>query len=217
MPPVRIRYLTIEVGDVDIHLCILRNNQQYEDDGGLTEALGISTATWPLFGQLWDSSVVLAHLMLRHDIQGMRILEVGCGMALSSHVLEHRVADITATDHHPSVAPFLQRNTALNDGRPIPFVRAGWDDDGEDELGRFDLIIGSDLLYERGHAEMLSRFIDQHANVSCKVILIDPGRGYRARFSRNMVQRGYTHSQCAASTEGIDTAGFRATVLTYTR
>jgi len=195
MSTLRVRYQTLEFGDTDIHLRTLRDNQEFSDNQGEAEALGISSATWPLFGIVWPSGEVLAHLMSDFDIKGKRILEVGCGIALSSLVLNQREADITATDYHPEAGNFLQENTELNSDRDIPFVRTGWADE-ESDLGTFDLIIGSDLLYERGHAEILSEFLNQHAKPHCEIIIVDPGRGHHARFSKLMVNLGFTHSQC---------------------
>ncbi len=190
----RVRYQTLEFDGIDIHVRTLRDNQEFSDDDGIAEGLGISSATWPLFGIVWPSGEVLAHLMSDFHIEGKRILEVGCGIALSSLVLNHRHADITATDYHPEAGNFLQENTELNDDDNIPFVRTGWADDATN-LGEFDLIIGSDLLYEQEHAELLSEFIDQHAKSHCEIIIVDPGRGKHARFSKQMVKRGFSHSQ----------------------
>lgn len=201
MTALRFRYQTMEFGDMDIHLRTLRDNQEFSDDDGIAEALGISSATWPLFGIIWPSGEVLAHLMHDQDITGKRILEVGCGIALSSLVLNHRLADITATDYHPEAGSFLMENTDLNHDANIPFMRTGWEDI-DSGLGEFDLIIGSDLLYERGHAESLSAFIDRHARPHCEVILVDPGRGHHARFSKLMVGLGFAHSQSRPANTG---------------
>lgn len=194
MSSLRVRYQTIEFGDTDIHLCTLRDNQEFSDDEHIAEDLGISSATWPLFGIVWPAGEVLAHLMVDQNIKDKRILEVGCGIALASHVLNNRDADITATDYHPETEAFLNENTALNEKKNIPFMRTGWADE-KTNLGLFDLIIGSDVLYERGHAEMLSEFINQHANSSCEVVFVDPGRGHHARFSKLMVKLGFSHHQ----------------------
>ena len=153
MSSLRVRYQTIEFDNVDIHVRTLRDRQQFSDDDGIAEDLGISSATWPLFGIIWASGEVLAHLMFDYDIEGKRILEVGCGIGLTSLMLNQRDADITATDHHPEAGSFLRQNVRLNAGEPIPFERTGWGDEA-DQLGRFDLIIGSDLLYESEHAEL---------------------------------------------------------------
>ena len=94
---------------------------------------------------LWPSSQILAQMMSKFDVKNKKILEVGCGMALSSLVLNHRLADISSTDYHPSVEGFLNDNTELNEDKIIPYERTGWTDE-DDSLGLFDLIIGSDLL-----------------------------------------------------------------------
>jgi len=217
MTPIRVRYQTMEFDNVDIHVRTLRNNQEFSDDDGIAEALGISSATWPLFGIVWPSGELLAHLMADYHIDGKRILEVGCGIALSSLVLNHRHADITATDYHPEAGAFLLENTNLNNDEVIPFLRTGWKDENSN-LGKFDLIIGSDLLYEQGHAEMLSGFINNHALPHCEVIIVDPGRGRHARFSKQMVSLGYTHSQSRpANIAYLDKPMPKGQVLHYQR
>ncbi len=214
MSSLRVRYRTIEFDQMDIHVRTLRDNQQFSDDDGVSEALGISSAMWPLFGVVWASGEVLAHLMSDFDIAGKRILEVGCGIGLASLLLNHRSADITATDHHPEAGDFLQRNARLNEDRQIPFVRTGWADD-DSGLGEFDLIIGSDLLYESEQVELLAAFIDRHAKRHCDVIIVDPGRHLHARFSKQMVSRGYSHSQNKPDNVDYLTQPFKGQVLRY--
>ncbi|SEH09167.1 class I SAM-dependent methyltransferase [Candidatus Venteria ishoeyi] len=216
MSSLRVRYQTIEFDDVDIHIRTLRDKQQFEDVDDVALKLGISSATWPLFGIIWDSSQVLAHLMFDYEIAGKRILEVGCGIALASLVLNHRLADITATDYHPEVEGFLLENTQLNKDKVIPFVRTGWADE-DSGLGKFDLIIGSDLLYEQEHIELLSGFINQHANPHCEVIIIDPGRRQHARFSKKMVSLGYSHQQSKPKNTEHFKQPFKGYILRYSR
>ncbi len=191
---VRIKYQTFEFEDTDIHVRTLRDLQQFSDVENKASNLGISSAQWPLFGVIWASGELLARLMYDYEIDGERILEVGCGIGLASLVLDFRLADITATDYHPEAEEFLLQNTKLNGLRTIPFVRTGWNDSISD-LGTFDIIIGSDLLYEAGHSDLLAAFIDQHAKRHCIVILVDPGRSHASRFSKNMIQLGYSYSQ----------------------
>jgi predicted nicotinamide N-methyase len=193
MTPARIRYQTLEFGETDIHLCTLRDNQQFYDPEGIAENLGISSSFWPLFGIIWPSSIVLAHFMENHNTTGKRILEVGCGMALSSLLLNKHNADITATDHHPEVEKYLVRNTLLNNEQSIYFERVDWADK-EDLLGSFDLIIGSDLLYEDQHIELLANFINIHAKPKCEIILVDPARGRKNKLTSRMTAHGYAHS-----------------------
>lgn len=203
MPSPRIRYQTLEFNSTDIHIRALRDNQEFSDDDGEAERLGISSAQWSLFGILWPAGEALARHMFDYEIEGLRILEVGCGLGLSSIVLNHRNADITATDYHPEAGRFLAKNTQLNDDDDIPFVRTGWADEADD-LGEFDLIVGGDLLYEKEHSALLSGFINKHAREHCTVILSDPGRGNQNRFGREMEALGYTQSRSrTAHTESM--------------
>jgi len=216
MSTLQLRYQTLEFDDTDIHVRTLRDKQQFSDIDDVALNLGISSATWPLFGVIWDSGEVLAHLMSDYEIAGRRVLEVGCGIALASLVLNHRTEDITATDYHPEVEGFLQENTRINQGKTIPFFRTGWADE-DCGIGDFDLIIGSDLLYEPNHADLLSGFIERHARPHCEVIIVDPGRSQHTRFSKHMVRLGYVHSQSKPANSDYLTQPFRGQVLRYQR
>lgn len=205
MADLRFRYQTLEIGPFDVHVRTLRDTQQYDEAEDRGEALGISSATWPLAGVIWPSGVTLAHLMATYPLRGRRVLEVGCGVGLASLVLNQRDADITATDRHPDGGARLQGNAALNDGPPIPFERTDWTD-ADDELGLFDLIIASDVLYEASHVAALSAFIERHAAERCEVLVVDPGRGQRGGFRRRMQALGYA-CDVAADARPADQTG----------
>jgi predicted nicotinamide N-methyase len=214
--PIRVRYQTIEVGDMDIHLCTLRDKQQFSDPEGEADIMGISSATWPLFGVVWPSSIVLANHMLDYDIRNKRILEIGCGMALSSLLLNERMADITATDYHPEVNHFLDRNTDLNSGKNIAFEQVDWAND-ESDLGKFDLIIGSDLLYEDEHVLLLANFINNHANQHCDIILVDPDRGRKNKLDREMIAFGFTSSYIKPEHTDYLEESYKGSILKFSR
>ena len=206
----RLCYQTIEFGNTDIHLCTLRDRQEFHDPEGIAEGLGIGSALWPLFGVVWPSSLVLANFISDYDTASKRILEVGCGMALSSLLLNKQHADITATDYHPEANAFLQRNALLNNDNAIAFERSDWIENN-DSLGLFDLIIGSDLLYEDRHIDLLSKFIESHSNRSCEVIVVDPGRGRKNKFITRMKAFGFTsvqHKPAHADYLGHDFKGY---------
>ena len=216
MTNLRLSYQTVEFGDIDIHLCTLRNKQEFHDPAGIAEKLGICSASWPIFGVIWPSSLVLAHFISDYNTQSKRILEVGCGMALSSLLLNKQHADITATDYHPEANKFLKRNALLNQDSAIAFEQVNWADPG-DKLGLFDLIIGSDLLYEDNHIELLAKFIEAHANPTCEVIIVDPGRGRKNKLSTRMKEYGFSSSQqIPAHTKYLDHE-FKGYILKFER
>lgn len=198
-PGYEVRFETIEGCGADLHLRSLLDRQQFHDPLGEAERAGISSATWPIFGLLWPSGRVLAHAMLSFEVEGKRILEVGCGLALASLVIHRRGGDITASDCHPLSGTFLLENLRLNDLPSMKYETGNWAESNP-ALGLFDLIIGSDLLYDRDQPRALSNFIDLHSASTVEVLIVDPDRGNQPRFSRNMAALGYSHSEARIKT-----------------
>jgi predicted nicotinamide N-methyase len=206
----------------------LLDKQQFADPLGTADRLGISSAAWPLFGQLWPSGAHLAARLAARPVHaGERILEVGCGLGLASLVGHRRGADVTASDCHPLAASFLADNLRLNALAPMKYRHGDWSasvrqrqqaqDEGLRTLrGRFDLIIGSDLLYERDEGGMLAHFIGRHAAPGALVWIVDPDRGNRPVFNRNMAAQGFAlHEErldCVAAF-GID--AYKGRLLSY--
>ncbi|MEZ4754541.1 MAG: histidine kinase [Bdellovibrionota bacterium] len=152
--------------------------------------LGISSALWPIFGQIWPMSKILTRIMLTEPLEERCILEVGCGLALPSIVIQQMGGNITASDYHPLAQSFLLENTILNSLAEIPFAAGNWNISLPSPK-KFDLIIGSDLLYETSSVELLSSFIDLNLSQQGKVIIIDPGRGSHRTFVRKMEFIGF--------------------------
>ncbi|MDG2277530.1 MAG: methyltransferase domain-containing protein [Pseudomonadales bacterium] len=216
MPKVRFRYQTVELGGKDFHLRSLRDRQQCPDDITEAEACGISSATWPLFGILWQSEELLATIVLDEEIANRRILEVGCGLGLASLLLQGRGADITAMDYHPDAKHFLDYNARLNDLEPIPFARTSWLDPNP-ELGLFDTIIGSDVLYDRHNLSPLLEFIITHAAAGSTILLVDPRRGLTGPFTRLLSARGFTPNVTDFSHTSHDGTEKNCRVLRFVR
>jgi len=178
--------------------------QQFSDPQGDADRLGISSAAWPLFGVLWPSGAYLAaRLGLRPVSAGERILEIGCGLALASLVGHRKGADVTASDCHPLAQGFLVENLRLNGLLPMKYRHGQWGVAASPQRwrgatvvqGEFDLIIGSDLLYERDEDATLAGFIAAHAAPGAEVWIVDPDRGNRPAFNRHMRARGFVGSE----------------------
>ncbi len=193
MPGYEVEIVNHHIGGSDFRIRALLNRQQFSDPDGSAERAGVAPASWPLFGVVWPAGLALAEEMSHFPIAGKSILELGCGIALTSLVLARRGADITACDYHPLAEAFLQHNVALNQLPALPFRTAPWLGPNP-LLGRYDLIVGSDLLYERDHATLLAGFIAQHTHPASQVLIADPGRGYVSTFSALMANLGYVRS-----------------------
>ncbi|MCY1212988.1 Lysine methyltransferase [compost metagenome] len=216
MPGYQVRFQDISVGDMDFHIRSLLDHQQYHDPELEAENLGISPESWPLFGQVWPSGQVLAHTMLTMDLQGKRILEVGAGLALASLVVHRRGGDVTASDFHPLIPDFLAENLRLNDLGPINYRAAKWSDINDD-LGLFDIIIGSDVIYERDQPAQLADFIDRHSADLVDVYIVDPNRPNRSKFCREMAELEYA-SQITCMNRVMDNGeAYKGSLLHFQR
>lgn len=192
------------VGVANLHIRSLLNQQQFFDPLGLALQVGISSATWPIFGLLWPSGARLAQRLAKRGVRaGERVLEVGCGLALPSLVGHRLGLDMTASDCHPLVPRFLRANLRLNALAPMQYRHGAWDapepvtEAGHSTTlrGRYDLLIGSDLLYDRDASMVLAAFMDRHASDRAEIWVVDPDRGNRSVFLRQMNALGFAASQ----------------------
>lgn len=151
----------------------------------------ISEAAFPLAGIVWPCGEVLANYLLEIDLAEKRVLEIGCGMGLAAQLLGLLEVDLTAMDIHPVVNEYLQINARINGLKPPLFIEASWSDPSVN-LGRFDLVIASDVLYEPRHSNHLADFIHRHADG--EVIIVDPDRGQANAFIEEMQHAGFNRT-----------------------
>jgi len=203
-------------GGADLQIRSLLDKQQWHDPQGVALALGVSSATWPLFGLVWPSAQKMADLMQTWPLHNLRILEIGCGLALASLVIHRRLGNITASDCHPYTQRFLSANLLLNALPMMAYQSGHW---GRDNplLGEFDLIIGSDVLYERDHPAQLADFIQRHAAQHAQVLIIDPNRGQRSAFNKCMSGHQFDLTQSDIVLPLHDLTPYRGSLLNYQR
>lgn len=216
MPGYTTRLLTLRFCGIDYRIRALSDLQQFADPLGIAERAGISSSNWSLFGQVWPAGRVLARAMCSFDVAGKRILELGCGLGLASLVLNRRKADITASDHHPLAEEFLTYNAALNGLRVPAYLDLAWDQPQPD-LGRFDLIIASDVLYERGHAGQLAKLLALHTRPEAEVLITDPGRGNSGAFTTALKSQGFSVEEVRSAFDDGDEPPYRGRLLSFRR
>lgn len=113
------------------------------------------------------------------------------------------------TQEHPVAVAFLAENLRLNSLAPLRYRHGQWGaapgpwtprgSAGAAAAtalqGEFDLIIGSDLLYEPDARATLAAFIEAHAAPAAEIWVLDPQRGNRPAFHRQMAAQGFGLSQ----------------------
>jgi len=213
----------------DLIIRSLLDRQQFFDPLGEADRMGISSAAWPLFGLLWPSAAHLAARMALRPVRtAERILEVGCGLALASLVGHRRGADVTASDCHPLAERFLEENLRLNALAPMKYRHGNWSalplPPGQECApagvirGEYELIIGSDVLYDRDASVALADFIARHCAPGGEVWIIDPDRGNRPAFSRKMGAHGFlAREERLKLPAAVGAVAYKGRLLVYRR
>jgi predicted nicotinamide N-methyase len=127
----------------------------------------------PYWSVLWRSGVALARELDAMNLSGLRVVELGCGLAVPSLVAARAGAVVLATDACPEALALVARN-ARGNGVSVETAAVEWAEAG-DLVARapFDLVLAADVLYERaGVASLLSLL----PRLAPEAWLADPGR-----------------------------------------
>jgi predicted nicotinamide N-methyase len=127
----------------------------------------------PYWSVLWRSGVALARELDGAALRGMRVVELGCGLAVPSIAAARAGATVVATDSSAEALSLARRNARLNSVH-IRTVRVDWAD--RDELVRqapFDLAVAADVLYESASVVQLLSLLPRLAP---EAWVADPGR-----------------------------------------
>ena len=146
----------------------------------------------PYFGILWPAAEALAEFISKNPqhFKNTRVLELGCGLGLPSLVASHLGAKVLATDFHPDVEEYFTRNLR-HSNLACEYTRLNWRD--EDLLReKFDVVMGSDVLYEGKHPQEVAQGLIRFIKPNGKIILSDPGRNYLQQFLTAMKIEGFT-------------------------
>lgn len=127
----------------------------------------------PYWAILWRSGVALARELSTASLEDKRVIELGCGLAVPSLAAARAGAVVMATDVRPEPLELAERNARAN-GLRIETAVLEWTK--PDELitsTPFDLVIGSDVLYERQSVAALLKLLPRLAD---EALIADPGR-----------------------------------------
>jgi predicted nicotinamide N-methyase len=127
----------------------------------------------PYWSVLWRSGVALGRELDGQALRGLRVVELGCGLAIPSIAAARAGAIALATDADPEALELVACNARAN----YVFVETAQVDWSEAEelvdRGPFDLVLGTDVLYERASVALLLNLLPRLAP---KAWIADPGR-----------------------------------------
>lgn len=143
----------------------------------------------PYWADIWPSARILAAYIGTQTGSGRSLLELGCGAGLVATAAAVAGFRVCATDYYEDALRFTALNVATNTGRMPETRLVDWRVLPTD-LGRFDVVVGSDVLYERPHGPLVARAVDVLLSRGGEAVIADPGRISAGDFVRDAAKRG---------------------------
>jgi ETFB lysine methyltransferase len=130
----------------------------------------------PYWADVWPSARVLATHVAQMESKGRTLLELGCGAGLVASAAARAGFAVTATDYYEDSLQF----TRMNVGEVAPRAKiqtrlVDWRDFPKD-LGTFDVVVASDVLYEPSYGTLVARAIAKTLAPRGTAWVADPGR-----------------------------------------
>ncbi len=129
----------------------------------------------PYWADVWPSSLILAGKLLELEGRGKMALELGCGVGLSTLAATAAGYDVLSTDYYEDALDVTRANVFRNLGTLARTRLVDWRH-FPDDLGRFDLVFASDVLYEEEYAALLPVILARLLSPSGFALVADPGR-----------------------------------------
>jgi predicted nicotinamide N-methyase len=149
----------------------------------------------PYWAELWPSGRVLANRIVQENTQEQcrprQLLELGCGIGLASLVAARIGFAVTATDYYEAAIELLRVNARRNAVEGVTARLLDWRSFPED-LGQFDIVAASDVLYERPNVPLVANAFARSLGAAGLGLVTDPSRRSAESFPEECQRRGLT-------------------------
>ncbi len=173
-----VRQTTVEAGDLNVRLYVVRRLEDYVDAEALLRDADAPEP--PYWAHVWPGSRALAALMACRDCGGRRVADIGCGLGLAGIVAAMRGATVALLDTAHAGLQFAAANAALNHCRAAAVEtdvrRPGL-------RGRFNYCLAADVTYDpalqAGVAAFIAAYLAPGGSAWCAESVRTFDRGFR--------------------------------------
>ena len=166
----------------------------------------------PYWAELWPSAVGLATHIAKHKnlVAGKTALEIGGGLGLPALAAASEGSDVTSTDYLQDAVDFAGKNAALNGISNIRFQTFDWRK--AEGYERFDVLLASDVAYERSQFDHLERAFTHLLKPGGLILLSEPNRYIAEPFLERLSRTGYDMQKYSYD---VEVKGIRSKVSVY--
>ena len=143
---------------------------------------------FPLWSKIWEASIVLANHMAAMPVDPQKnLLEIGCGIGLVGTVAARCGHRITMTEYNRDSLNFARANVRVNhttESLEPGIVELDWTKPALE--GRFDMILGSEVVYKEEYFEPLLGLFRRYLKPEGEIILAEGLRKTSMEFFERM-------------------------------
>lgn len=143
----------------------------------------------PYWAELWPSGVALARAVGVQAWRGRHVVELGCGLGLPAIAAALAGGRVLATDWSHAAVDRAADNAQRNDAAIDTLVCSWSAPDPIVARGPWDVVLASDVLYERRDVEPLLSALPRLLAAHGEAWIADPGRPPATEFLERAAER----------------------------
>ena len=143
----------------------------------------------PYWADVWPSAIVLARHVAMLPGAGRTLLELGCGAGLVATAAALAGFELLVSDYYEDSLRFTRANVLQHAGFDPGAILLDWRDLPE-HLTRHDVVVASDVLYERTYGPLVAEVFARTLKASGRGYVTDPGRIATMDFIAAATERG---------------------------
>ena len=145
----------------------------------------------PYWAEIWPASIALSqHIVSRSSFfKNKSVLEIGCGLGIPGIVAGKLGAQVTLTDYQQDALDLAAHNWSLNLSEMPVCKQLDWRKPTGDLAA--DIILASDVAYEKRAFEPLIQAFSTLLKPGGTVFLSEPGRDFAKDFFARLSQQEY--------------------------
>lgn len=187
-----VTFVPVKIGDIELELVEIADMAAHIDRLA-AQAGSDAVLELPLWARVWPASLILAHFLARltpgegHS----SLLELGAGVGLCGLVAARRGFRSVISDINPDSLLFCRINTLRNNLADTAEIR--YVDFTDSRLGeRFEVIVGSELLYRDEFYRPLEKFLGAHLSLrpEAQILIAEDHRRKADKFFK-LAEREY--------------------------
>lgn len=146
----------------------------------------------PYWAELWPAALGMSHYLVQSGIvqPGLTVTELGCGLALPGIIAGLLGANVTLTDYLEEALLFARRNWSLNlPEEQLQTALLDWREPNPALAA--DLLIASDITYEKRYFEYLPNAFITMCKPGGRIVVSDPNRHVAGAFFEDLPAKGF--------------------------